>query len=789
MWRKTLSFLTKLAKVEPHYIVYLHQLSWRIADQYLYFSDIMDNILSKLSFGNSFDNYRSLQHKGWGKDMNKIAFSKKLLMTTVSATVLMNSQVLAEDSDSMDEIIVTAQKREQSILDIPFAISTFSEEDIKARGAMDIKDLQYSIPGLSITNNLPGQDRVQIRGASAGAGIGLPTVGRYLDEVSVSSDQAQRTLDVPLLDIARVEVLRGPQGTLYGAGSIGGTIKFISNSPDLEKVGGTLGIGINSTDGGSNGSEVNGVFNLPLIEGKLAMRIAMSSENIGGWIDNTATGQSDINEAERDFVRAKILFQPNESFDASLMWMNYSFNQDNNNHEVSESGLGMAGLLNVKDRSATDERTVSTPFATPVADDWDLVNLTLNYGMENANLVSSTAYLDRTSNFFSETVNAFFPPNTYGSFEIDDRKTEMLTQEIRLNSTGDSRLNYTVGAFYRKTDTSQTQTLSYPSVFPFPPQVTAGTAPVDSESWAVFGELSYEVSDRLTTAFGLRYFEEDQEPSIFMLGGPEPVDMSPEDQSFDAVTPRLNLLWSLSDDASVYATISKGFRSGGINGVGSTIPTFDPEEAMLYEIGGRGQFLDGKVFVDGAIYYMNYDDVQVTIAEAGRSRTTNAESASGPGADLALSINLTEALKFNMTAGYVGQEYDKVDSSSLSDVAEGDTPQYTPSRTASASLAYDFDWSSNLKGMARLDMSYADGFSVFLRTFVLPPPMVANPVLETDPLTYLNFRIGVKAESWQVMLSAENLLDEKDQVFPGGAFLLDTYSRPRTLSVKMDYNF
>jgi len=712
--------------------------------------------------------------------MKKTVFSRKLLMTAVSATVLLSNQAYTSDASSLDEIIVTAQKREQSIMDIPFAISAFNEAEIKARGATDIKDLQYSIPGLSITNNLPGQDRVQIRGASAGAGFGLPTVGRYLDEVSVSSDQSARTLDVPLLDIGRVEVLRGPQGTLYGAGSIGGTIKFISNSPDLEETSGSLGLGFNSVDDGGNGSELSGVINLPLIEDKLAIRIAASSEDIAGWIDNTEMGKSDVNEAERNFVRTKLLYKPSETFNASLMWMHYDFEQDNNNHELSKSGFN---LLNVDNRGASDGRTASTPFATPTSDEWDLLNLVLNFEIQNASIVSSTGYLDRKINFLSETVNAFFPPGMYGSFEIDDRETEMFTQEIRMNSTWDNPLNYTVGAFYRKTDTSQTQTNSFPAVFGAPPSVVTGTAPVDSKSWAVFGELSYKYSERLTASLGLRYFEEDQEPLLFRLGGPAPMNISPEGQSFDAVTPRLNLLWAVSESASVYGTISKGFRSGGINGFGSSIPRFDPEEAMLYEVGGRGTFLDGRVYVDGAIYYMDYDDVQTTIAEAGRSRTTNVDSASGAGVDLAVVVNLTEDLSLNVTAGYIGQEYDKVATTGPSDVAEGDASQYTPEFTASASLAYDFDWSGDLGGMARLDLSHADGFSVFIRTFP------GQPVIETEPLTYLSFRVGAMTETWQIVLSADNLLDEKDQVFPGGAFALDTYPRPRTLSVKMDYNF
>ena len=707
--------------------------------------------------------------------------NRKLPVMALSALSLMvTGQTFAQESAALEEILVTAQKREQNILEIPFAVSVISEDEIKARGALDIKDLQYSIPGLSITNNQPGQDRVQIRGASSDVGLGSPTVGRYLDEVSVNSDATQRALDIPLLDIERVEVLRGPQGTLYGAGSIGGTVRFITNSPDLTETSGELGIGFNSLDGGGNGYELNGVVNLPIIEDKLAMRVVASTENIAGWIDNTATGESDINEADRTFVRAKFLYQPTERFNASLMWMHYDFEQDNNNHELSESGFD---LLNVDNRGATDARASSTPFATPVTDEWDLVNLVLNFETENANIISSTSFLDRDVNFLTETVNAFFPPGLYGSFDIADRKAEVFTQEIRMNSNWDRSWNYTIGAFYRSTDTSETQTLSYPAVFPFPPQVTQGTAPVDSDSFAVFGELSYDFSERLTASVGLRYFDEDQEPERFLLGGPTPMDISPPDQSFDALTPRFNLLWRLSDSASLYATVAQGFRSGGVNGFGSSIPAFDPEEALLFEVGGRGEFLDGRVFVDGAVYYMDYDDVQVAIVEAGRARTTNVDSASGPGADLAVGVNITDSLKFNLTAGYVGREYDKVDLAAPSNVIEGDKSQYTPDFTASASLAYDFNWGGNVGGMARLDLSHADGFSVFLRTF---PP---QPVLTTDALTYLNFRIGAMTDTWQVVLSADNLLDEKDQVFPGGAFALDTYSRPRMLSVRVGYSF
>ena len=710
------------------------------------------------------------------------------MLTAVSSAVLMSYQAYANESTALEEVLVTAQKREQSVLEIPFAISAIGEAEIKERGALDIKDLQYSIPGLSITNNTPGQDRVQIRGASSDTGIGLPTVGRYLDEVSVSSDATQRALDVPLLDIQRVEVLRGPQGTLYGAGSIGGTIKFITNSPDLSEFGGSVGFGVNSIDGGGEGYELNGVVNIPLIDDKLALRIAASTEDIAGWIDNTATGDSEINEADRDFIRAKLLYQPSDSFDASLMWMHYEFEQDSTNRELSKAGGGM-GMLNPDDREANRDRIVDVPFETPTEDEWDLFNLVLNFHLENADIVSSTGYQERTIDFTSEIVNAFFPPGAFGSYTVEDREAEIFTQEIRVNSSWDRSFNYTVGAFYRDSDTSETQIQALPPIFGAPPTVLTGTAPVDSESWAIFGEVSYDFSDALTASLGLRYFEEDQEPLLLLVlpGGLPPMDISPEKQSFDALSPRINLLWRVSDSASMYASVSEGFRSGGINGFGSAIPDFDPEEVIVYEVGGRGEFFDGRLYLDAAVYYSDYEDIQVSVIDlaAGRARTTNADSASGPGIDLAASLKLTDRLTLDLTAGYVGLEYDDVETGGdfVPSVEKGDSTQYTPDYTASAALSYDFNWTADLGGIARIDLSHADGFSFYNRGFPL------QPVVETDSLTYLNFRIGMIAEAWQVTLSGTNLLDEKDEVFPGTAFSYPTYSRPRTLSVKVDYNF
>jgi len=706
---------------------------------------------------------------------NKLVFG--VLLAGLPA---MTTSVYAEDkkeTSAMERIVVTAQKKEQSILDIPFAVSAFGEDEIKKRGATDIKDLQYSVPGLSITGNTPGQDRVQIRGASSDTGLGLPTVGRYLDEVSVGSDTTQRALDVPLLDMQRVEVLRGPQGTLYGGGSIGGTVRLITNSPDLSDVSGSVGGSLSTIEDGSDGHKLNGVLNLPIVEDVLAVRIAASTEDIAGWIDNTATGESDINEASRDFVRTKVLYKPNDTFNASLMWMHYDFEQGNSSRERSVEGLN---LLAFENRSATDERTTDVPFATPLDDKWDLFNLILNVSLENADIISSTGYLDRTINQTSETVNAFFPPGLFGSYTRDNADSEVFSQELRVSSNWDNPLNYTVGAFYRSSETTTTDTLAFPAIFGAPPRTTNALG--DTESWAVFGELSYNFSDTLTGSVGLRYFEDDQKPSVFLLTEAEPIDMSPPVQSFDTLTPRFNLLWKASDMLSVYGTISKGFRSGGINGAGSTIIDFDPEEVWVYEIGSRGEIVEGTVYFDAAVYYSDYDDVQVSVVDGNFARTTNGGSASGMGVDLSAQVYLTEDLIFDFSGGYIGREYDDT----VGSVAKGDPSQYTPDFTLSGALVYHFEWSGDLEGMARLAVSHADGFTVTNRTLPTPP---FSPVLTTQPLTYLGFRIGVMDENWQVMLSAENLLDEKDEVFPGGAFALDTYSRPLSFSIEASYSF
>ena len=200
----------------------------------------------------------------------------------------------------MQRIEVTASKRKQLVLDVPYSITAIGGDEIADRGVTDIQEMQSVVPTLFINQNAPGASRIQLRGLSQGVGYGAALVGTYLDEISLNMPDAQRSLDVPLVDMARLEVLRGPQGTLYGDGSMGGTIRFITRAPKLDRFEASVEAGVNQLSDGEAGWRANAVVNLPLSSGVVGLRLVAGHEDQAGSVDNSVSGAKDINGAKRD---------------------------------------------------------------------------------------------------------------------------------------------------------------------------------------------------------------------------------------------------------------------------------------------------------------------------------------------------------------------------------------------------------------------------------------------------------------------------------------------------------
>ncbi|MEQ8694532.1 MAG: TonB-dependent receptor [Gammaproteobacteria bacterium] len=683
-------------------------------------------------------------------------------------------------ADERNVIIVTAQKREQALLDVPLSISVLGEEEIGARGATTIDDLQYSIPGLSITEFAPGTQRIQIRGISVFSG--LPTVGTYLNDMPLNLEQNQTGLDVRFLDVARVEVIRGPQGTLYGQGSLGGTIKYVTNDVNYSRIeaSGQGEVGL-VDDGGAN-FNLQGVVNLPVAEDRAGLRLAASYQEFGGWIDNPLSGEKNINSGDSLTLRATFGVLLTEAVEATFM--------------VQHQELSLGGQ-NYSDAN----QQAPLPLGSAITSDATLLNATIKADLGFAELLSSTGYIDRSDSIVNDLTASFapfletpppvgfgFPPGTFEALGIVlSSDNEIFVQELRLASSGSGPFSWTVGGFYRDSRTgSLVESTVVPDILPVAFLEGSGTLPSDSESWAVFGEASYDLSDRLTALVGLRYFEDRriQATTSSFFGNPS---VNTGEATFDQLSPRFNLSFRPTEEVNLYVNVAQGFRSGGFNntsaglGVFDVPPTFDPDKLWTYEAGARYSSASGVIDGEVAVYRNEWSDVQSSAFAPGGlpiQFTVNGSELAGWGVDAAFTVRPVTGLSLSATAGWNDMEFQ----TTTPEKNAGDPADFVPRFTASASLGYEFDL-GKLDGLARIDYQYSDRFQIFSRNIQAVPAF-------SDEQNIVNARLGIGGNNWNAALYVRNLLNRDSVVYPAFASLiLPSRLEPRVigLTVSMSY--
>ena len=650
---------------------------------------------------------------------------------------------------TLDQITVTSSKRTQFLLDVPYAVTPISAQEIQDRGVRDLRDMQSIVPSLYITSNSPGMTRIQLRGLSSSQG--LPTVGVNLDEVTLDQGYAQRTIDIPLVDLERIEVLRGPQGTLYGASSLGGTIRYITANPRLDAMSVTTEGGVSHVAGAKNqGYFTNVIANLPLSDGVAGLRIVAGAEDVPGWIDNRANGKPDINDTRREFLRLKGLVRLGPNVDATLMVYSSQLKAD----AVSLSDSG---------------RQVVQRVDTPVNDRTGIANLIVNANLGAVSLVSSTAYLYRGLDSTAD-VSALIPvPGGVGYRQ--DESSKSYSQEVRLNSNSVGRLSWTSGLFYRHIETYVITTI---------PQInnrSVATQPFNSEQYAVFGEATYELVKNLSATAGLRYYKDHE--ALRRYSNPE----AGQAQDFHATSPRVALLWRYDESGSLYANAAKGFRSGGFNGFADTPRAYGPERLYTYEVGNKAALAGGRLSYDVAVYYNQYRDIQgylIAPLPLPHLIIQNTGRASGAGVDAALSAKITKQLGLDLTYGYNNMKY-KVTNL---DRNEGDPLNFIPKHTAGAALSYRYQWPViGLPGLTRVDYQYASSYKVIARN-------TTPPVYNGDAVKTLNLRVGIETKRWQAFIEGRNLTNNYPITSPAlGAQAENARPVPRSIGVSARAEF
>jgi iron complex outermembrane receptor protein len=721
---------------------------------------------------------------------------KRSSIALVSVIVAIGAPAVAQDDASetaLSEITVTAQRREQSVMDIPSALSVLSGDDIRDQLLTTSHDLELAVPGLTF-HEVSGSSQVTLRGV--GTGYAGPALGNsvaiYTDDNYISNQIG--AVEV-FYDMERVEVLKGPQPTLYGRNATGGTIQFITNKPNLDATAGYVEAGYSELDTTS----IEGMFNLPLGD-TFAVRLAGKYWDRGeGHVTNINTGDKITGENEYTRYRVQARFQPNDQFNAIFK---YEYGESSGDEPLRrQNAVGQLCQLCVggDDGAALGwYETDQTPQAIVdqnVIDSWgrnpmgrdsharyrevDTLALNMEWAISDTltltsatqqREVSQSGGQDQDANF-EDRQSAFGAKNTTVPGEPDGIVYKSLTQELRLTSESDGRFDFTAGLFFSDDDNAFTFGVGGSLFNPF-----TYVAPNfdDVESFAVYLEGYYDLTDDLTLTIGGRYT--DDEVTHAVIGGPFGGPFV-QTENFDAFTPRVALNYR-GDWGSAYASFSKGFKAGGFNSPSFALQTrVEPEQIDAFEIGAKFTPQD-NVQIDVALFNYDWKDLQIAIIDTGSLGISqeNAAAAEVQGMEFGFRWAANEVVSMGADYTYLNGQYLNYDNASgfipawQAPGAVGDerglvrsslnfsgtrTAQ-TPENSFSADLTVNFDLSSNWSGKFVTLVSYSDEYDMI--------PGAGGPAQLTmqDSYTIVNLALDIENESGLSMrLYVDNATDEE----------------------------
>lgn len=662
----------------------------------------------------------------------------------------------------LEEVVVTATKRAQSVHDVPMSVSALTGEDLTAQGVADLQSLSFAVPGLLVAESGTFQRRISIRGVGNTFG-GSSLVGMYIDESSVASLPSNQ-VDLRVHDLERVEVLKGPQGTLYGEGSVGGTIRYITKDPQLDGFEGSMSVDGSSTMDGGTSQEYRSVLNVPLSE-TVGLRFVGQYIDSAGWVDQPALDKGDANGYELFNIRSKLLWQPSDNLEVKASTIVHR----------NDGGVQSAG----EDKNGNYPQAFNLPSSSE--DNYDQFNVTVQYDAGDVTYVSSSSYLDtdkRALNWMmrccvaTETVDELVVLK-FGDYRVS---AEIFTQEFRVSSNGTGPWHWTSGLFYKDADTIPFDIRDY--IFGSPPAFSF-VGEDNSTSWAVFGETSYQLTDKLEIGVGLRYFEDDRE--FF----PFPTALA-EKKTFDSTNPKAFLSYHVSEDAHFYANVAKGFRSGGFN---SDTSSYDPENVWSYELGSKANFLDSRLKTELAIFFSDYEDYQIIGVPPGEvaNITSNAGNAEIQGVEVSLQYFASEHLELGFTGSYLDTKFTEINSTGSSH-AVGDPLDMAARYGYNFWMNYSFSWFDDSSGFLRMDYSQQGKSNYRNRSFDNPSAGLVYHST-SDVIEMFNARLGWEGNAWSVELYALNLLNDRGLVGPIGLEWVSPRNRPRTIGINLGFNF
>lgn len=650
----------------------------------------------------------------------------------------------AENNGPIERVVVTAQKRSEQLRDVPQSVTAVTEKTLERQQMNSLTDYAVLVPGMQTDTSQPGYSRVILRGINSG-GVGA-TIGVYLDETPYGSSSALANgliaPDVDTFDLSRIEVLRGPQGTLYGASTLGGLLKFVTNAPDPSGFEAKIAGGLEVVDHGGVGYSAQGMINVPLAD-DLALRAIASTRLDAGYVDDPFRGIEDINDATTTSYRASMLWEPSSDLSVRLTALGQNIDSDNS----SAVNLVLSGPVTVALplRPLYGDLEQAYSYDQPVDTKYRQYSGALDYNLGFADLTSVTSFNTFELSQLVEYTLAYGVPLT------TDINVDKFVQEVRLASPASDKFEWLLGFFYTDEDTAYHQAL-----------VGIGPVTLDSKfkETAGFANATYHFSPAFDLAFGGRYSVNEQSLVQAGIAGAAAGDSS-EDVFTYAVAPR----WHVDDDTMVYGRVAKGYRPGGPNATPPVPPpgfpsTFGSDSLINYELGLKSDVSE-RMSLDISAFFIDWSDIQLLTVYGGYGVNGNGGTAESKGVEWTINFVPVDDLVVLFTGAYTDTQLTE-DTDPVVGGFKGEALPNAAKWATALSADYSFPGIAGSTAYVGGTWSYvgdrAGGFDAAFGRIELPS------------YNTVDLRGGFDWERWSLQLYVKNVGDERGIMSTGRSY-------------------
>jgi iron complex outermembrane receptor protein len=712
------------------------------------------------------------------------------------------SQVLADQNTSSDsqsglaEIVVTAQKRTERLQDVPMSISVISGDRLTATQSTTLQDIVDSVPGMQVVSGDPASNTLVIRGINAGGGINA-SVATYVDEVPYTSQGpfsygANIAPNFDPYDLARVEVLRGPQGTLYGANALSGLLKYVTNAPDPSGYHASFLVGGNDVEHGGAGYEMHGMINIPL-GSTAAFRLTAGDTYVPGYIDDPTLGRDGVNDVRRTNARAAFLWQPNNDLTIRVTAAYQRLSAgDNNDVDLDPSTL----------RPIYGDLTHSRDFAEPERVSNEIYNATINWNLGFGALTSSTSWTKVDPYLFFDdsaslgpVLSSIFGGN-YGAVVVAREPVHSIKQELRLASVQQQPLEWTVGVYYDNEIAHEFEPLYAASLNPrqvllnFQPALGAYYIDSTYREYAGFADLNYHITSAWEFGVGGRYSKNEQtyhQSNDGFFTGDDDFGTASDQGVF---TYSVDSKYRFTPGLMAYARVASGFVPGGPNDAipGSNLPlTFNSSSTTNYELGVKGSTDEGRINYDVDVFDIEWKNIQLEAVFGNFAGITNGGTARSRGLEGSFTYRPIKELTLMLNAAYTDARLTEDTTPSFGG-HDGDRLPLSPFFSGTVGAEYERPLGADVSGFGGIDWHYNGSR--------LAPFNFGGPRADLPSYSMVDLRAGVKLHTYTFTAYVKNAGNVRaintvgtETTLQGQAALDANIAIPRTIGLNVSANF